>query len=183
MIAVIAAAAVSANAQTWIGGSLGFNTEKTTVDGEKLSSGTSFEIAPEVGYSLNENWDVAIKLGYTYSSEKSMTFSGYKATGNYNAFEINPYVRYTFVKAGNFFAFCDGGVAYSTGHISNIDKNLNQFSVGLNPGIGYKVSPKVSLVAHIGDLSYTYSWWDDLKNNAFNLNLTNSISFGAYVAL
>ena len=42
MIAVMAVAAISANAQMWVGGNLGFNTEKKKFEDTELSSGTSF---------------------------------------------------------------------------------------------------------------------------------------------
>ncbi|MDD7247203.1 MAG: outer membrane beta-barrel protein [Prevotellaceae bacterium] len=168
MMAVMAVAAVSANAQSWVGGSLGFSNSK--VDGAE-SSVTQFEIKPEVGYSLNENWDVALGVGYSFNNESVNT----------NAFEINPYVRYKFVKAGNFYAFCDGGLTYMTTHKQGAEKNMNVFGVGFNPGIGYDLTEKVFLVAHIGDLSYAHGWQGDFKTNAFNLSLTSNISFGAYV--
>lgn len=50
MIAVMAVAALAANAQTWVGGTIGLNTEKTQFESTDLSSGTSFQIAPEIGY-------------------------------------------------------------------------------------------------------------------------------------
>lgn len=168
MMAVMAVAAVSANAQVWVGGSLGFNNSKD--DGAE-SSVTQFEIKPEVGYSLNENWDVALGIGYSFNNKSVST----------NTFEINPYVRYKFVKAGNFYAFCDGGLAYKTEHPQGAEENKNVFSVGFNPGIGYDLTEKVFLVAHIGDLSYAHDWQGDAKKNTFNLSLTNNISFGAYV--
>ena len=168
MMAVMAVAAVSANAQSWVGGSLGFSNSK--VDGAE-SSVTQFEIKPEVGYSLNENWDVALGIGYSFNNESVNT----------NTFEINPYVRYKFVKAGNFYAFCDGGLAYKTEHQQGAEKNTNVFSVGINPGIGYDLTEKVFLVAHFGDLSYVHRNQSDTKTNTYNLSLTSNISFGAYV--
>ena len=106
-----------------------------------------------------------------------------------NAFTINPYARYTFFKAGNFTAFVDGGISYASLHVnqlSDVIENVQSFGVGINPGITYAVSPKVSLVAHVGDLSFN-TMWDKAKNvdvkvtsNKFNFGLWNSISFGAY---
>lgn len=168
MIAVMAVAAISANAQMWVGGSLGFNNSK--VDGDE-SSVTNFSIKPEVGYSLNEKWDVALGIGYSFSDANRST----------NTFSINPYARYKFVQAGNFYAFCDGGVAYATKHMQGDEDNTNSFGVGFNPGIGYDLTEKVTLVAHVGDLSYIHAWQGDAKKNTFNLSLTNNISFGAYV--
>lgn len=183
MIAVMAVAAVSANAQWWIGGEIGLNTTggsiknkiaDVTVTADKTTN-VDFTIAPEIGYNINDNWAVAAKLVFKHDE-----YNG----GITNSFNINPYVRYTFVKAGNFSVFCDGGVSYGISHDKGDNANTNNLSVGLNPGISYAISPKVGLVAHIGDLSYNTSWYKDgdYKNtdNKFNVGLWNSISFGAY---
>ena len=199
MMAVMAVAALSANAQVWIGGEVGFNTTTNTikVNGASTDKTTNnFILAPEVGYNLNEKWAVAMKLGFIHADDNSdvkglisnvLPFEiGSIAT---NAFAINPYVRYTFVKAGNFSFFADGGIGYANIHVNGMSdyfKNINQLKVGINPGVTYAISPKVSLVAHLGDLSYQ-STWSKAKNydvkvsqNKFNIGLWNSISFGAY---
>lgn len=184
MIAVMAVAAISANAQTWIGGNIGFNTEKTSVEGNKLSSNSTFEFAPEIGYNLSDNWAVAMQIGYAHNGNGVINFADYDYEGIKNSFSIKPYVRYTFCKAGNFSAFVDGGISYTTAHISGVDPNLNSFGVAVKPGVAYAVSPKVSLVAHIGNLGYDYTWVKEnnttVSNNAFDVKLFNSISFGAY---
>lgn len=194
MIAAMAVAAVTANAQVWIGGNLGFNTETSKVEiaGFSTDNTTSnFEIAPEIGYNLSDQWAVAIALGYAHTEGTSMTFGDETVTGNINAFTIKPYARYTFVKAGNFSAFCDGYVSYSTAHMQNVENNINTFGIGLAPGIAYAVSPKVTLVAHVGKLGYDHTSYKQdtvvgeakYTNNKFDFNITNSIYFGAYVNL
>ena len=200
VMAVMAVSALSANAQWWAGGEIGFNTTTNTqkINGVKTdATSNNFTIAPEVGYNLNDNWAVALKIGYAHNennteiadlieSNSVLILPSKVAT---NAFSINPYVRYTFVKAGNFSAFVDGGVGYSSIHVngmSDIINNVNQFNVGINPGVAYAVSPKVSLVAHVGDLSYQNMWCKaknvDVKvsEGKFNISLWNSISLGAY---
>ena len=61
MIAVMAVAAVSANAQWYIGGSFGLNFTKATKDAD---SQTTLNIAPEVGYNINDNWAVGAQVGF-----------------------------------------------------------------------------------------------------------------------
>lgn len=191
--AIVAVSAMTANAQVWIGGNIGFNTTTNTVkvgDVSTDNSAQNFEIAPEVGYNLGDNWAIALKIGYAHTAEKTLGIDNYKVSGRANSFSINPYVRYTFVKAGNFSAFVDGGVALASTHINGTSDYLeNPFaiSVGINPGIAYAVSNKVTLVAHIGDLSYSnisVKTKSDVpvkvSSSKFNINLINSISFGAY---
>lgn len=60
LTALVAVCALTANAQAWFGGSVGFNMYDN--DGENKETETNFEIRPEIGYSLNENWDIAVGL-------------------------------------------------------------------------------------------------------------------------
>lgn len=187
MMAVMAVAAVSANAQMWVGGNLGINTQTTKFEDTELSSGTNFEIAPEVGYNLNEKWAVAMAVSYAHNENCTISFAGKSVTGNVNSFSIKPFVRYTFLKSGNFSAFCDGVLYYTTYHAQGIENNLNDSGVSLNPGIAYAVSPKVSLVAHLGKLGYNHTWFDTdfgtAKMDKFDFNVSNSVYFGAIVNL
>lgn len=181
----LAAVAVAAtmNAQVWVGGELGF---KSSHNNGSEDTQKTFDIAPEIGYNLDDNFSVAIKLGYSYSDAldwdevlgTTNIFGSYRT----NAFSIKPYIRYTFVKAGNFSAFVDGGLNYTTMHAQGADNNLNVFGAFVTPGIAYAVSDKVGLVAHLGQgLYFNHTWLkDSFRNNTYGLNLTNGISFGAY---
>ena len=193
MMAVMAVAALSANAQVWIGGEVGFTSSHTNTNVAGFGvcdKAKEFVLQPEVGYSLNDKFDVAIKLGYAYASEKELSKAG-KEYDNVNTWTINPYVRYKFVKAGNFFAFVDGGIAYATAHAQGVKKNANTFGVNITPGIAYSVSNKVTLVSHLGEgLYYNHTWkgTDEGKEVGFHQNnvgfrLFNGITFGAYVNL
>ncbi len=177
----LAAVAVAAtmNAQVWVGGELGFSSSH--VCGDKSTEKNVF-VKPEIGYSLDENFDVALALGFAHSS--NLDIMGIAAV-NVNQFSINPYLRYKFVKAGNFFAFIDCGIAYATAHIQGDKKNYNQFGAAVTPGIAYAVSDKVTLVSHLGDgLYYNHQWKEDYGHqNNFGFNMLNSISFGAYLSL
>lgn len=168
MVAAMAVAALTANAQVWIGGNLGVSS--TSIEDTDKSI-TKFSVQPEVGYSLSDKWDVALALGYKYSNEDVKT----------NTFYIQPYARYTFYRKGQFYAFCDGYLQYSTTDKSGSRDNLNTFGVGLTPGLGYDLTKHVTLVAHVGDLSYAHAWQGDINANSFNFGVTNNISFGAYV--
>ncbi len=176
LAAIVAVSAVAANAQTWVGGSFGINTVKENGNDKTVAN---FVVAPEIGYSLNDNWDIAAKIGYAHVEDGS--FNGIDIDMG-NALEINPYVRYTFTKAGNFKFFVDGGFSYSLVHKNGHDDNANIWKLGFNPGIAYGLTDKVSLVAHVGDVSYSYAKAGANKTNSFNVSLTNAISFGAYVS-
>ena len=198
MIAVMAVAAVSANAQWYIGGQLGLDFNKKNKDAD---SQMTFSIAPEVGYNINENWAIGAQIGFSMANKleedgkitydangipTGVTNPTYDATGT--SFFVAPYARYTFAKSGNVSFFIDGGVGF---HIANYDiddpdekynKSGSIFHIGLRPGIAFKASDKVSFVATTGYLGYMKKS-DDVYNGAsrFGLNVNgNALQFGFY---
>ena len=107
------ALAVTAKAQVWIGGEVGFTTNHTNGSDH---SAIELNIAPDIGYSLSGNFSVAFAIGYSPTS--NVDGSKYGMTGmtlsNVNAFSINPYTCYTFVKAGNFAFFVISGLKFKS---------------------------------------------------------------------
>ena len=179
----LAALAVAAtmNAQVWIGGEVGFTTNHTNGSGH---TALELNIAPDIGYSLSGNFSVAIALGYSHSSDVDGSKYGMPGMtlSNVNAFSINPYTCYTFVKAGNFAFFVISGLKFRIAHAQGIENNFNQFSVTVIPAIAYSVSNKVTLASHLGDgLYFKHTWMKDVvRSNDFGFNLFHGISFGAY---
>lgn len=170
---MVMVAAVAANAQVWVGGSLGFwsNSDAKGYDEVK----TSIYIAPEVGYDLSEDWSIALGLGYKLEKPDE----GEDAT----VFEVNPYARYNVLKAGAFKLFLDGG--FSIGSVDYNDESYTAWNVGIKPGVAYSLNDKFSLVAHLGFLGYRDN--DDeiaglVQTKGFGFDFTNNISFGLYYA-
>ena len=178
------ALAATVKAQVWIGGEVGFTTNHTNGSDH---SAIELNIAPDIGYTLSDNCSVAFALGYSHTS--NVDGSKYGMTGmtlsNVNAFSINPYTCYTFVKAGNFAFFVISGLKFRIAHAQGIENNFNQFSVTVIPAVAYSVSDKVTLASHIGDgLYYNHTWMKDVaRSNKFGFNLFHGISFGAYYFL
>ena len=183
LAAFVAVASLTASAQWWAGGEVGFNSYRSTVDGHKVGSASNFVVAPEIGYKLNDKIDVAVEIGFLHGEEGAKMMG--RTVGDdqiANAFILNPYLRYTFAKAGNFSFFADGGFTYGNIHICGDDNSINAWQIAIKPGISYALSPKVSLVAHVGGIAYSYSKYDELKTNGFDLGVSgNNITFGAYV--
>lgn len=170
-IAAVAMMALTANAQVWVGGNIGFSFDKATKNADET---TTVAIQPEIGYNLNEDWAVAIGLGYITTN---MDGEGGKSDKNSTAFTVSPYARYNACKMGNVTLFVDGGLEYTT---FNNDGG-NQISVGLRPGIAVSANEKISFVAHTGWFGYL-SKSDELGGGSnFGLDITNSaLSFGVY---
>ena len=116
LTALVAVVSLAANAQFWAGGEVGFTAGKTTVDGTKIGNGSYFNLIPEVGYTVNDKFDVALAIGIShfngngtmYGVENNDFAKGEMGDHiNRNTFMMNPYVRYKFAKAGDFTFFLD----------------------------------------------------------------------------
>ena len=168
LAAMIAVSSLNANAQVWMGGSLGLNFTKP--DGGKTI--TTFSIAPEIGYSLNDKWDIALSI-----NEQIVSWDGTTA----NSFSIAPYARFTFAKSGIASFFVDGGFGVGTSNYANgykLDDSQTSWFVGVRPGIKVALSNKVSLVSHLGWLGYE-KVQDSYSNFGFGVDNT-AIDFGMY---
>lgn len=169
---MVMVAAVAANAQVWVGGSLGF---WNNGDAEGNETKTTFNIKPEVGYDLSEDWSIAIALGYELAKPEEGE--------NISALSANPYARYNLIKAGNFKLFLDGGFSFASYDMGG-DDNYNAWNIGIKPGVAYSLNEKFSLVAHMGFLGYQDA--DDeltgIVDKGFGFNFSNNLSFGVYYA-
>ena len=145
MTLAAAVAAVSLNAQVYVGGNVGIANIDNGNDDE-----TVYSLLPEVGYNLNSDIALGVQFGWSkgnlYSEYGDLTLGDVSLT---HTFEVNPYVRYTFVHAKAIDVFFDGGFGYK-----HYNGEGDQFSVGLKPGIALNLNDKFSLVAHVGFLGY-----------------------------
>lgn len=161
LTALVAIASITANAQVWVGGQLGFSVTNNDATDKNL---TEFTIAPEIGYSLSDKWDIAIALGDKYFKPED-----FDAT---NDFFVNPYARYTFFQTGKVGFFLDGGFSIQAGD------SPTQWGVGLRPGVKFAASDKVTFVASFGGLGYK-KVEDEYSKFGFNVN-GNALQFGCY---
>ena len=176
MMAVMAVAALSANAQVYVGGGVGVGT--SSYDG---NSETYFKIIPEVGYKLNENWAVGMTIGYGETRAKFKDEFGKKNTEKVKVFTVAPYARYNFAKFEKVNLFVDGTFAYQYENYAGT--KINTFGVGLKPGVAVNLNEKLSFVAHVGFLGYENSKvkGDSKSTNSFGFDVSGeALSFGAY---
>jgi len=175
-IALVAMMTMTANAQVYVGGGIGFET--SSQDG---NSETYFKIMPEIGYNLNENWAIGIAVGYG-ESKTTINQGGIKMTDKVKAFEVAPYARYTFAKFDKVNLFVDGTFNYL--HTDFAGSKNNTFGIGVKPGVAVNLNEKLSFVAHVGFLGYQNSKddYDGAKAvNTFGVSLDGSdLSFGVY---
>ena len=172
---VVAMCSLSANAQLWVGGSVGFSRfeNNSEVDNSISNSGNTpirLFFGPKVGYDFNDKWAIALALDYTHSDSRNESNS-YNSKSNGNSFSVTPFVRYTFAKSGIVSFYVDGGISLGFGK-SNIDEfeqnydgkirsdetenRTNSCDVGLRPGMLIELSDHVGLELNLGFFGYTY---------------------------
>lgn len=111
------AAGFFAQAQLYVGGSLGFGTEggktiyknggvETTIDAPKM---LSFTIAPEIGYMFSDNMGAGVELGFGLGRTK-LENNGVTATIKDIAWAVSPYFRYIFAEPGDLRFYADAKV-------------------------------------------------------------------------
>lgn len=179
---VLTCSAMIANAQVWVGGSLGFDYSKS----EDVTYKRVLSFAPTVGFALNDRWDVGVELGYGRAKSKTEKSSATVMGSNLNklvmtsnSFEVEPFVRYSMVKMGIVTLFLDGSVFY--GHtVSKSDNTVestmvnfggtvdhsvtnttskttqNEVGFGVRPGIKVELGKHIELESHLGYLRYTH---------------------------
>lgn len=163
--AVVAFSSLAANAQIWMGGSLGFD----YTDNDNSKAVTTFTISPEVGYTLDEKWDLGLAINANFKSVED--------GDNSEAFTVEPYARYTFAKAGIASFFVDGGFYVGTSNMET-DDDVMTWGVGVRPGVKVALADNVSLVTKLGWLGYK-DVEDTYSKLGFNVN-NNALSFGLY---
>lgn len=162
---LLACAAVTVNAQLYVGGGLSFwNNDDADV--------TTFLIAPEVGYNLNSQWAVGAELAFGKNSLKT------------TAYGISPYARYSYYESGMVRLFLDGTVGILSAKPDGGDSSTG-FQVGVQPGIALKLNDRFSLVSKIGFLGYRddYGFDESFNRQGFGLDFSSlDVSLGVYVS-
>jgi len=144
----LAFAVMTASAQLYVGGALGFALDGADKDKDGKKNGISnsiFGILPEVGYSLNEKIDVGITLGLVLNNGTSWENDKKQFSTKSTGFGAEPYIRYSFVEFGKFALL--GKAAFGFGvSSSNLfdqdDKKVDHTQSG-ETNISFAVSPVV----------------------------------------
>ena len=145
LLAAMAVASLTANAQVWLGGSLGVSYEKQENDNKDFV----FSLAPSVGYNLSEDWAIAIDVNFGFNSTSPKVGD---AT-NTITLGANPYARYTFARAGVASFFLDLGGGIDVEKPKNVDATTFWY-VGVRPGVAFAITDHVSFVGRSGFLGY-----------------------------
>lgn len=174
LTAIVAVVSIAANAQIWAGGSLGFSNNSP----KEGDNSTTLTFAPEIGYTLNDKIDLGVALDYTSYKQGDASTS---------SFSIEPYVRYTFMKAGKLSLFAEGVIGF--GSVDNGDSDADDddddypttnvasapdFKIGVRPGLKYDLTDKFSFVSKLGWVGFSsYE-----NSSAFDIKASTAVSLG-----
>ena len=170
LAALVALGSLTANAQIYVGGETGLwrNADNNNTD---------FTLRPEIGYELNEKWDLGMALGFSHD------YNGNKKHSNYtkmNAIEINPYARWTYAKLGPVNLFLEMGFGFETYKVKAGDDDVevkgdaqNAWNLGVKPGLSVNVAKHLQFITHLGFLGYRDSddEFDAHKHDGFGFQL------------
>lgn len=179
MAAAAVLACMTVNAQIWVGGSLGFNSNKydspTSIDNPDCSEIT-LDFSPVVGYALNDKMDVGAELNITTVNNVNCVEDVKKAT-----FGITPFARYKFFEAGKLSFHAQAQLSYQHNSYKTpaADSDSNIFNIGVKPLIKYSLSDNIAIVSSFGWLGFTKAQ-DDYSSLA--LDASSALSFGIYYA-
>lgn len=172
--------------KVWIGGNIGIifrNDEVTTMNSssnphDKVTKSVSylnFSIVPEVGYKLNDELGVGLKLGFSKNETPFVGF-GKEDLVKSNIYQAGAFLRYTAFEGTLGSIFLDGGFDYYYNKMTDkgkLPKKIDQrgFSIGLTPGVLFNLSEKFSLLTKFGFFGYKNSKRGDIKTKEGGLDL------------
>lgn len=147
-----------------------------------------FGISPKVGYLVSDNLVLGIGVGYIYGQGKS---DGEK-TSETNGITVTPYVKKFFPLSQKLAFHTQGEASYKHSKEKLVDAEFNELSIGVRPGLTYKLSEKFLLSANVGYLGYRNieskfngsNPVQEAKNSRFDLSLDSSnIQLGVAINL
>ena len=161
LVAAAALCSFALNAQIYVGGSLGFNTNsnKNTapVSGAVTTTGsTTFTIAPNAGIILNDKLSAGGRLNLSFGGSTAPKTSSF-------GFGINPYARYNILNVSKFTIAGEAGLSFNlatgnTTYTGGTDKSVSSaFRVYVEPVLLYALTENVTLEAalHIAQLNFS----------------------------
>ena len=135
VLAIVFAGVMTSNAQVWVGGALGAQVEKNY---------TEFQIAPEIGYTINNHWQVALGVDYNYQNAKDLWTN--------NFLYLQPYLRYVGGTIGHKFSL----FADLCGDFGLLD-GQGAYAVTLQPGIAWAATEKFTAAFRFAKIGYDHN--------------------------
>lgn len=184
--ALVAASITSASAQYWVAGSIRLyhSTGETSSTYDSKNKTSYINFSPEIGYSLNEQWDLIGRFDYVHQDSSNDVTSGYHHSNSTNGYDIGIYVRRYLADMEPLRLFVEAGGSYSFRHFSGSDAGPKTLYLSLNPGATLAINDRFGLVTRFGGLNWiqTGSESEGASSSSFlGFSLTNELSLGLYI--
>lgn len=167
-MAIAVLGAVSANAQWYVGGSVGFgiSNDEADADGLETEKTIGFSLIPEIGYSVNEKLDAGISLGFSTAKTDNVGYAD-GVESKTNSWEVAPYVRYSVVEFGKFSILAKGSIFVNGGktEVNNDENKFTAFGLNVKPVLAFNLSEKFSLLADLNFAGLEFSRTDNKDRN------------------
>lgn len=135
------------------------------VDATVVDGGHDLTIAPEVGYMLNDNFQLGLAIGFGNwkAGDEKETMIGAEIFGRY------------FMPIADKASFAvRGGLGYAT----LTESKTNMFGIDVSPEFWFHITPKTSFIASVGSIGYNAVKPDGGDSaGTFNLNW-NTVDLG-----
>ena len=165
-LAAIAAISFSANAQYFVGGTvgLGFDGGKTTIDGTSSDNQSKFNltVAPNIGYCFADNFLAGVRFGVNYDKTTTPGVTSDTVASEF-AWAIQPYARYRFGEWNRFglWSEVNAGIQRETGKtetgsISTKSDPVLGWAINVLPVLTYSIDEHLTLETSLNFLSLGY---------------------------
>ena len=165
------AAAFFAQAQLFVGGSLGVDMGSQKREDVKFQKTFEFNFNPTVGYMFAKNMGVGADIIFG-TSKTTQPKIKQKPEGamKVNTFGIAPYFRYVFIAGDKFNVYADAKISFQSGKVTMDDDyipgdnelykdgdKITTFGFGIVPGVQYCFNQHMSVVASINIIRLGFS--------------------------
>lgn len=156
-----------ANAQFYVGGSFGINSNTNSSKSGSVKvkgpSSFSFGLAPELGIFLSEDLAVGGRIGFQIATNKTRGEGGERGTKSIN-FGITPYANYYLLHVGKLSIFAEANlpIGFGSSSLSALGTTTDgpstfNFGINLLPGLAYKVNDNILLRTRINFLNVGFN--------------------------
>ena len=168
LLTVLVLSSITASAQIWVGGNLGFGIYTSKWQGEPSSTGASVFIAPEIGYNITNNIAVAAEISVDYGKDKFYNTNG-------TTFLVGPYVRYTFTNNSRFNFFGEFAMHYIN---RKYGEGMGGLNMQLRPGMSVNLTKNFDLIGKFNLLEFNHFSKKGVGYNEFGFAITGLLSIG-----
>jgi hypothetical protein len=163
----IASFALTSQAQIFVGGSVGFNTnggkfKPESGDNTKSPRSTAFNISPTVGYQYSEK--IAFGARINFDNNKTKVFGDKDRVTSTTTMGLELFGQYNFLEFNKVFVYADAGLGFSrssgkTKEGSVSVKGNPTTSIGLNikPVLGYNLNEHITLLAELQFMGFGFN--------------------------